>query len=185
TVNQSLLPVLVWVHGGGLQSGCSSQSIPRIYNGTNIIARSLQQQPVIVVIINYRLGVLDDMYLTELIQENSSEWPTAGNYLYYTNKSNALDVSNKIVQNMNCSKGNSEMALACLCNSSIENLTKTYGYRQTKPIVDGYSFSFYPPAAIEKGKYNQNLTLMLRNNDYEHPLCFQVPDMNSTDALSK
>ncbi|CAF4386549.1 unnamed protein product [Rotaria magnacalcarata] len=150
TVNQSLLPVLVWVHGGGLQSGCSSQSIPRIYNGTNIIARSLQQQSVIVVTINYRLGVLDDMYSTELIQENSSEWPTAGNYLYYTNKSNALDVSNKIVQNMNCSKGNSEMTLACLRNSSIENLTTTYGYRQTKPIVDGYFFHFIHQQQLKK-----------------------------------
>ncbi|CAM4780570.1 unnamed protein product [Rotaria magnacalcarata] len=248
TVNQSLLPVLVWIHGGGLQSGCSSQSILRIYNGTNIIAHSLQQQPVIVVTINYRLGVLGDMYLLELAEENSSEWPTAGNYyyldmlsalrwinrnirdyggnpsnvllfgessganavvdlgalkgssnlyqhvisqsggagnyLYYTNKSDALDVSNKIVQTMNCSKGNSEMTLACLRNSSIENLVTAYGDRQTKPIVDGYFFPFYPPTAIEKGKYNQNLTIMLGNNDYEHPLCFQAPDMNSTDALS-
>jgi carboxylesterase type B len=79
--NQSLLPVLVWIHGGGLISGCSSQSIPLLYNGTNIIA-NLPQQPVIIVTINYRLGVLGNMYLIELIEENSSEWPTAGNYFY-------------------------------------------------------------------------------------------------------
>lgn len=78
--SRSLLPVLVWIHGGGLTTGCSSQSIPLLYNGTNIIKNSVQQS-VIVVTINYRLGVFADMYLTELIEENS-EWPTAGNYHY-------------------------------------------------------------------------------------------------------
>ena len=78
--NESLFPVLVWIDGGGLTTGCSSQSIPILYNGTNIIANS-PQQLIIIVTINYRLGVLSDMYLTELIEENS-EWPTAGNYNY-------------------------------------------------------------------------------------------------------
>lgn len=78
--NKSLLPVLVWIHGGGFETGCSSQSIPLVYNGTNIIRHSLEQ-PVIVVTMNYRLGIFSDMYLTELIEENI-EWPTAGNYNY-------------------------------------------------------------------------------------------------------
>ncbi|CAF3942497.1 unnamed protein product [Adineta steineri] len=79
--NHSLLPVLVWIHGGAHNHGCSSQSIPLIYNGTNMIAHSPQDQPVIIITINYRLGVLADMYLKELIEEDS-EWPTAGNYMY-------------------------------------------------------------------------------------------------------
>ncbi|CAF3811330.1 unnamed protein product, partial [Rotaria sp. Silwood1] len=246
--NQSLVPVLVWIHGGGLQTGCSSQSIPLLYNGTNIIANSPQQQPVIIVTINYRLGVLGDMYLTQLIQENPVEWPTAGNYyyldmisalrwinkniidyggnpnnvllfgessganavvdigalrgssniyqhvisqsggagnyLYYTNKSNALYVSNKIVQQMNCTNENSQMMLACLRNCSIENLITAYGFHQTKPIIDDYFFPFYPPLAIQNGKYNQNLTIIMGNNDDEYPACFGFPDMNSTDAVS-
>lgn len=70
--NQSLLPVIVWIHGGGLQTGCSSQSIPTLYNGTNIIANS-PQQPVTVVTINYRLGVLGDMYLPALVKETSPD----------------------------------------------------------------------------------------------------------------
>ncbi|CAF1269718.1 unnamed protein product [Rotaria sp. Silwood1] len=77
---KSLLPVLVWIHGGGLVTGCSSQSIPLLYNGTNIIRHSLEQ-PVIVITINYRLGIFSDMYLTELVEENT-EWPTAANYNY-------------------------------------------------------------------------------------------------------
>ncbi|CAF4536059.1 unnamed protein product [Rotaria sp. Silwood1] len=69
--NQSLLPVLIWIHGDALQTGCSSQGIPTIYNGTNIIANSLQ--PAIIVTINYRLGVLADLYLPALVEENSPE----------------------------------------------------------------------------------------------------------------
>ncbi|CAF2099749.1 unnamed protein product [Rotaria magnacalcarata] len=76
----SLLPVLVWIHGGGFETGCSSQSIPLVYNGTNIIRNSLEQ-PVIVITMNYRLGIFSDMYLAELVEENI-EWPTAGNYNY-------------------------------------------------------------------------------------------------------
>lgn len=245
--SQSLLPVLVWIHGGGLQTGCSSQSLPLLYNGTNIIA-SLPQQPVIVVTINYRLGVLGDMYLNELIEENSSEWPTsgnyfyldmlsalrwinkniidyggnpnnvllfgessggnavvdigalkgssnlyqhvisesggAGNYLYYSNTSDALQVSNQIVQTMNCTNGNNQTVLSCLRNCSIGDLQIAYGSRQTKPIIDDYFFPFYPPLSIQNGKYNKNLSIILGNNDYEQPICFQAPDMNSTDVMA-
>ena len=79
--NHSLLPVLVWIHGGGHKSGCSSQSIPLLYNGTNMIAHSPPDQPVVIVTINYRLGVLANMYLKELIEEDSN-WPAAGNYMF-------------------------------------------------------------------------------------------------------
>ncbi|CAF3715584.1 unnamed protein product [Rotaria sp. Silwood1] len=79
--NHSLLPIFVWIHGGGHRRGCSSQSIPLLYNGTNMIAHSPTDKSVIVITINYRLGVLADMYLKELIEENP-EWPTAGNYMY-------------------------------------------------------------------------------------------------------
>jgi para-nitrobenzyl esterase len=79
--NSSLLPVFVWIHGGAHKIGCSSQSIPLIFNGTNMIINSPSDQPVIVITINYRLGVLADMYLQELIEEDA-QWPTAGNYMY-------------------------------------------------------------------------------------------------------
>jgi len=79
--NHSLLPVFVWIHGGSHNHGCSSQSIPLIFNGTNMIAHSPPNQSVIIITINYRLGVLADMFLKELVEEDA-EWPTAGNYMY-------------------------------------------------------------------------------------------------------
>jgi para-nitrobenzyl esterase len=79
--NHSLVPVLVWVHGGGHKIACSSQGIPLLFNGSNMITHAPPDQPVIIVSINYRLGVLADMYLKELIEEDP-EWPTAGNYMY-------------------------------------------------------------------------------------------------------
>ena len=46
-----LLPVLVWIHGGGLQYGTAMSAI---YNGSRLAAA----QSVVVVVINYRLNVL-------------------------------------------------------------------------------------------------------------------------------
>ena len=79
--NDYLLPVLIWIHGGAHSLGCSSRGTPVTYNGTNMIAHSPSDQPVIIITINYRLGVLADMYLKELIEEDP-KWPTAGNYMY-------------------------------------------------------------------------------------------------------
>jgi para-nitrobenzyl esterase len=76
--NHSLLPVFVWIHGGGHKKGCTTGGA---FNGSNIIANSPPDQPVIIITINYRLGVLADMYLEELIEEDP-QWPTAGNYMY-------------------------------------------------------------------------------------------------------
>ena len=61
--------------------GCSSGGIPAIFNGTNMIAHSSPNKPVIIITINYRLSALADMYLKELIEEDP-QWPTAGNYMY-------------------------------------------------------------------------------------------------------
>ncbi|CAF1379693.1 unnamed protein product [Rotaria sp. Silwood1] len=210
---------LVWIHGGALQTGCSSQGIPIIYNGTNIIANSLQ--PAIIVTINYRLGVLGDLYLPALVEENSPDWPTAGNYYYldisgakavvdigalkgsanlyqhiisessaashypyYSNISNAIQASNKVVQNMNCTRENNALMLACLRNSSIEDLIVAFGYRPANTIVDGYFFPYYPPLAIKNGLYNPNITMIIGNNEQEPLTCFENPDMNSTKAIA-
>ncbi|CAF4958444.1 unnamed protein product [Rotaria sp. Silwood1] len=244
--NQSLLPVLVWIHGGALHTGCSSQGIPTIYNGTNIIANSLQ--PAIIVTINYRLNVLADFYLLALVEENSPDWPTAGNYyyldmlsalrwvnknirdyggnpknvllfgessganavvdigaltgsanlyqhiisesggaghyIYYSNISDALQLSNKIVQKMNCTRENNALILACLRNSSIEDLHAAYGLRLGKPIIDGYFFPYHPLLAIKNGLYNPNITMIIGNNEQEPLTCLENPDMNSTGAIS-
>ncbi|CAF1572622.1 unnamed protein product [Rotaria sp. Silwood1] len=244
--NESLLPVLVWIHGGGLTSGCSSQSIPILYNGTNIIANS-PQQPIIIVTINYRLGVLADMYLTELIKENS-EWPTAGNYnfldilsalrwininirdyggnpnnvllfgessggksvvdigalkgssnlyqhiisqsggfsssIFYSNKTFAMQRSNTIVEQMNCTNHTSKLLLVCLRNSSIHDLIMVYGNRPSKSVIDGYFLPYHPLLAIQNGKYNQNISKIIGANKYEGSYCPIFPEMNSTLAVS-
>ncbi|CAF3052769.1 unnamed protein product [Rotaria sp. Silwood2] len=242
--NQSLLPVLVWIHGGGLMTGCSSQSIPLLYNGTNIIRNSLEQ-PVIIVTINYRLGIFADMYLVELIKENS-HWPTAGNYnyldmlsalhwininirdyggnpnnvllfgessgekavvdigalkgssnlyhhiisqsagltsSYYSNISSALQISNKIVEQLNCTNPKSELILQCLRNTSINDLIMIYGDGRLQSVIDGYFFSYYPLLAIQHGKYNRNINMIIGTNKYELPVCLVFPDMDSEFAI--
>lgn len=64
------LPVFVWIHGGALRTGAGSEAM---YDG-----RKLAKEGIVVVSINYRLGVLGYMAHPEL----SSESPegTSGNY---------------------------------------------------------------------------------------------------------
>jgi para-nitrobenzyl esterase len=63
-------PVLVWIHGGALSGGSSSESV---YDGAELAARG-----VVVVSINYRLGVLG--YLAHPALSTESPLGISGNY---------------------------------------------------------------------------------------------------------
>jgi para-nitrobenzyl esterase len=63
-------PVLVWIHGGALTSGSSSE---RLYDGAKLAARG-----VVVVSINYRLGVLGYLAHPQLSAESPQR--ISGNY---------------------------------------------------------------------------------------------------------
>lgn len=67
-----LLPVMVWIHGGGWVEGNSYDD--GLYDGQHIVS----QHGYILVAANYRLGPLGFMALDELAQE--SEVGTTGNY---------------------------------------------------------------------------------------------------------
>ncbi len=62
-------PVLVWIHGGGYQSGSSNEL--RMYDGESLSRRG----DVVVVSLNHRLGVLG--YLN--LREYGEKWASAGN----------------------------------------------------------------------------------------------------------
>lgn len=64
-------PVMVWIHGGSLMTGASSQDI---YDGATLA----RQTGLVVVTINYRLGVLGYLAHPELSKE--SELGISGNY---------------------------------------------------------------------------------------------------------
>ncbi len=64
------LPVFVWIHGGALVSGAASQPM---YDGTKLAKRGL-----VVVTINYRLGVLGYFAHPQLSAESSDK--VSGNY---------------------------------------------------------------------------------------------------------
>lgn len=64
------LPVLVWIHGGGFQQGSGSVSI---YDG-----RALATKGVVVVTINYRLGVFGFLAHPDLARESPSS--VSGNF---------------------------------------------------------------------------------------------------------
>jgi para-nitrobenzyl esterase len=63
-------PVLMWIHGGALTSGSSSETL---YDGARLAARGI-----VVVSINYRLGVLGYLAHPELSAESPAG--TSGNY---------------------------------------------------------------------------------------------------------
>jgi len=63
-------PVIVWIHGGGFQSG--SGSVP-LYNGS-----AMAKKGVIFVTINYRLGLFGFLALPELSHESGHD--ASGNY---------------------------------------------------------------------------------------------------------
>ncbi|MCY3971761.1 MAG: carboxylesterase family protein [Acidobacteria bacterium] len=67
---EAALPVMVWIHGGGLQTGSGSTIL---YDG-----ESLAGQGVVLVTINYRLGPIGFMAHPELSAENESG--ASGNY---------------------------------------------------------------------------------------------------------
>ncbi|KAG0271149.1 hypothetical protein BGZ95_001093 [Linnemannia exigua] len=67
-----LIPVMVWIHGGGYKDGSNGMSL---YDATNIVAHSVNGigRPVIVVTINYRLNYFGFLSSTELVQDVQSD----------------------------------------------------------------------------------------------------------------
>lgn len=65
------LPVLVWIHGGSYQVGAGSVDA---YDGMPLVRRGLATgAPVVVVTINYRLGVLGFLHSKELVESEASK----------------------------------------------------------------------------------------------------------------
>ncbi|CAF1418779.1 unnamed protein product [Adineta steineri] len=76
--NANNLPVYVWIHGGGFNAGASMQ-----YNATPFVSTSIiNSVPVVVVTINYRLGLLGFLADQGLYDERSgiNNRSTTGNY---------------------------------------------------------------------------------------------------------
>eukprot|EP01084_Bolivina_argentea_P261393 441689_1 len=84
TDDTQLYDVYLWVHGGAGIWGCSTQSIPLIYNGTNMINTN-KNKNIIIVTVNYRLDILSYLYLNELNNESYNNYPSSANY-------NVLDI---------------------------------------------------------------------------------------------
>ncbi|KAF9429304.1 hypothetical protein BGZ76_001514 [Entomortierella beljakovae] len=67
-----LIPVMVWIHGGGYKDGSNGMSL---YDGSNMVAHSVKNlgRPVIVVVINYRLNYFGFLSSTEIVQDIQSD----------------------------------------------------------------------------------------------------------------
>ena len=72
--NTALLPVMVWIHGGGFEGGSST-----LYNATNLVAFStITQLPVLVISMNYRLSVFGFLHSPALAARNAGNGGSLG-----------------------------------------------------------------------------------------------------------
>jgi len=79
---QELVPVMVWIHGGGNMAGSGSD---KMYDGVNMVTH----ENVVVVSIEYRLGVFGQLASKEIQKENP-EFPTTGGMNYLLDQIQAL-----------------------------------------------------------------------------------------------
>ncbi|KAF9151264.1 hypothetical protein BG015_006881 [Linnemannia schmuckeri] len=70
--SKPLIPVMVWIHGGGFKDGSNGMSL---YDATNMVAHSVKGigRPVIVVTINYRLNYFGFLSSAELVEDIQSD----------------------------------------------------------------------------------------------------------------
>ncbi|KAG0241223.1 Alpha/Beta hydrolase protein [Mortierella sp. GBAus27b] len=70
--SRPLIPVMVWIHGGGFKDGSNAMDL---YNGSNFVAHSIKGvgHPVIVVTVNYRLNYFGFLSSSELVQDIQSD----------------------------------------------------------------------------------------------------------------
>jgi len=66
------LPVMVWIHGGGNVNGSASEPVPYIKTGVFYSGEHLANKGVVVVSLNYRLGVFGFLAHPELQSEGGS-----------------------------------------------------------------------------------------------------------------
>jgi para-nitrobenzyl esterase len=68
---KSKLPVMVWIHGGGNVNGSASEPVPFVKSGFFYSGEFLAQRNVVVVSLNYRLGVFGFFGHPDLAKEGS------------------------------------------------------------------------------------------------------------------
>ncbi|KAF9898472.1 hypothetical protein BX616_003971 [Lobosporangium transversale] len=70
--SKPLIPVMVWIHGGGFKDGSNAMDM---YDSSNFVAHSIHNvgRPVIVVVINYRLNYFGFLASAELVQDVQSD----------------------------------------------------------------------------------------------------------------
>ncbi|KAF7548115.1 hypothetical protein G7Z17_g7260 [Cylindrodendrum hubeiense] len=93
------LPVLVFIHGGAFIGGSKSIELGgrEVFDGFNVVRTSVdRKQDVIIVTINYRVGVLGFLASKELEAFNKSHGEAVGNYGLH-DQARALDWINKFV----------------------------------------------------------------------------------------
>lgn len=77
------VPVLIFLHGGGLIGGSQSTQVAgrEVYDATNLVTSSIAcGEPLVVVTINYRVGALGFLSSDELARESRRNGEDIGNY---------------------------------------------------------------------------------------------------------